>query len=58
MCTGCAPGTLSGSGWSTTAVIPDLPISVVIDKKGTIHEIIQGILFPEVFEEKVKPLLR
>jgi thiol-disulfide isomerase/thioredoxin len=35
-----------------------LPITVVIDKKGMIREIIQGIIFPEEFEQKVKPLLR
>jgi hypothetical protein len=35
-----------------------LPITVVIDKKGMIREIIQGVIFPEKFEEKVKPLLR
>jgi thiol-disulfide isomerase/thioredoxin len=35
----------------------NLPITVVIDKKGMILEVVQGILFPEEFEEKVKPLL-
>jgi thiol-disulfide isomerase/thioredoxin len=35
-----------------------LPITVVIDKKGMVREIIQGIIFPEEFEQKVKPLLR
>jgi thiol-disulfide isomerase/thioredoxin len=35
-----------------------LPVTVVIDKKGMIREVIQGIIFPEEFEEKVKPLLR
>ena len=35
-----------------------LPITVVIDKKGIIREMIQGIIFPEEFEQKVKPLLR
>jgi peroxiredoxin len=33
-----------------------LPLTVVIDKKGVIREIIQGVLFPEEFEQKVKPL--
>jgi len=35
-----------------------LPITVVIDKKGMIREVIQGIVFPEEFAQKVKPLLR
>jgi thiol-disulfide isomerase/thioredoxin len=35
-----------------------LPVSVVIDKKGMVRDIIQGIIFPEEFERKVKPLLR
>jgi thiol-disulfide isomerase/thioredoxin len=35
-----------------------LPITVVIDKKWMIREVIQGIIFPEEFEQKVKPLLR
>jgi thiol-disulfide isomerase/thioredoxin len=35
-----------------------LPMTVVIDKKGTVREIIQGVMFPEEFEEKIKPLLR
>jgi thiol-disulfide isomerase/thioredoxin len=36
----------------------NLPVTVVIDKKGMICEVIQGIIFPEEFEQKVKPLLR
>jgi peroxiredoxin len=35
-----------------------LPVTVVIDKKGMIREVIQGIIYPEEFEQKVKPLLR
>jgi thiol-disulfide isomerase/thioredoxin len=35
-----------------------LPITVVIDKKGMVREVIRGIIFPEEFEQKVKPLLR
>jgi thiol-disulfide isomerase/thioredoxin len=35
-----------------------LPITVVIDKEGNIRERIEGILLPEEFEEKIKPLLR
>jgi len=36
----------------------NLPVTVVIDKIGMIREVIQGIIFPEEFEQKVKPLLR
>jgi len=35
-----------------------LPFSVVIDRDGRIHETIEGVLFPEEFDEKVKPLLK
>jgi thiol-disulfide isomerase/thioredoxin len=35
-----------------------LPVTVVIDKKGMIREVIRGIIFPEEFEQKVTPLLR
>jgi thiol-disulfide isomerase/thioredoxin len=34
-----------------------LPVTIVIDKKGMIREVIQGIIFQEEFDEKVKPLL-
>lgn len=34
-----------------------LPLTVVIDRKGVVREIIQGILFSEEFEQKIKPLL-
>src|SRR5215471_16506795 len=35
-----------------------IPISVVIDKSGVVREVIQGIIFPEEFEQKIKSLLR
>lgn len=35
-----------------------LPITVVIDHEGNIRETIEGILLPEEFEEKIKPLLK
>jgi thiol-disulfide isomerase/thioredoxin len=35
-----------------------LPLTVVIDSDGNIREIIEGILLPEEFEQKIKPLLR
>jgi hypothetical protein len=34
-----------------------LPMTVVIGKDGTIRDIIEGILLPEEFEQKIKPLL-
>jgi thiol-disulfide isomerase/thioredoxin len=36
----------------------NLPITVVIDKKGLVRKVIQGIIFPEEFEQNVKPLFR
>jgi thiol-disulfide isomerase/thioredoxin len=35
-----------------------LPITVVIDGEGNFRELIEGILLPEEFEQKIKPLLR
>ncbi|HEX8181354.1 MAG TPA: TlpA disulfide reductase family protein [Pyrinomonadaceae bacterium] len=35
-----------------------LPLSVIIDRAGNVREVIQGIVFPEEFEQKVKPLLK
>lgn len=35
-----------------------LPFSVVIDREGKVRENIEGILLPEEFDEKVKPLLK
>lgn len=35
-----------------------LPVTVVIDREGKVRERIEGILLPEEFDEKVKPLLR
>ena len=35
-----------------------LPITVVIDRDQTIRETIEGILLPEEFEVKIKPLLK
>ena len=34
-----------------------LPITVVIDRNQKIREVIEGILLPEEFEQKIKPLL-
>ena len=34
-----------------------LPMTIVIGKDGTVRDIIDGILLPEEFEQKIKPLL-
>ena len=34
-----------------------LPLTVVIDREGRVREKIEGILLPDEFEEKVRPLL-
>ena len=34
-----------------------LPLTVVINRDGTVNEIISGILLPEEFDQKIKPLL-
>lgn len=34
-----------------------LPVTVVIDSEGNVREVIEGIVFPEEFEQKIKPLL-
>lgn len=35
-----------------------LPLTIVIDRQGNVHERIEGILLPEEFEQKIKPLLQ
>jgi thiol-disulfide isomerase/thioredoxin len=35
-----------------------LPMTIVIDAKGNLRDVIEGILLPEEFEEKIKPLLK
>src|SRR3954470_5670651 len=35
-----------------------LPVTIVIDRQGKVHERIEGILLPEEFEQKIKPLLQ
>jgi peroxiredoxin len=35
-----------------------LPLTVVINRDGKVSEIISGILLPQEFEEKIKPLLK
>jgi thiol-disulfide isomerase/thioredoxin len=35
-----------------------LPVTIVIDRDGNIRDTIEGILLPEEFEQKIKPLLK
>lgn len=35
-----------------------LPMTVIIGKDGRVRDIIEGILLPEEFEQKIKPLLK
>lgn len=35
-----------------------MPLTVIIDKDGNIKELIEGVIFPEEFDEKIKPLLQ
>lgn len=37
---------------------PTLPLTVIIDREGTIRGAIAGILLPEEFNEQIKPLLQ
>jgi thiol-disulfide isomerase/thioredoxin len=34
-----------------------LPLTVIIDRRGNVREIVEGIMYREEFDEKVKPLL-
>jgi peroxiredoxin len=34
-----------------------LPLTVIIDREGTIRGVIEGIMYPDEFENQVKPLL-
>lgn len=34
-----------------------LPITVVIDREGTVREVIEGIIYSDEFDKKIKPLL-
>jgi hypothetical protein len=35
-----------------------LPLTVIIDREGNIQAIIEGIMYSDEFEERVKPLLQ
>lgn len=34
-----------------------MPLSVIIDREGNIRELIEGVIFSDEFDEKIKPLL-
>lgn len=34
-----------------------MPLTVIIDREGNIKELIEGVIFTEEFDEKIKPLL-
>ena len=34
-----------------------LPMTVIIDRDGSVRDVIEGIMYPDEFEQKVKPLL-
>jgi thiol-disulfide isomerase/thioredoxin len=35
-----------------------LPLTIVIDRAGNVSQVIEGIIFPEEFDEKIKTLLK
>lgn len=35
-----------------------LPMTIVIDRKGAVRELIEGIMYADEFDQKVRPLLR
>ena len=35
-----------------------LPMTVIIDREGSVRDIVEGIIYPDEFEQKVKPLLQ
>jgi len=35
-----------------------LPMTIVIDRKGAVREVIEGIMYEDEFDQKVRPLLR
>jgi thiol-disulfide isomerase/thioredoxin len=35
-----------------------LPLTIIIDREGNVRDRVEGILLPEEFEEKIKPLLK
>ena len=34
-----------------------LPMTIVIDRKGVVHDVIEGLMYSDEFDQKVKPLL-
>jgi len=50
-----AMGTKATKALFTTS--KTLPMTIVIDRQGTVREVIEGIMYEDEFEQKVKPLL-
>jgi len=50
-----AVGTKATKALFTTS--ETLPLTVIIDQDGTVRDIVEGIMYPEEFDQKVKPLL-
>jgi hypothetical protein len=50
-----AVGTKATKALFTTS--ETLPLTVIIDQDGTVRDMVEGIMYPEEFDQKVKPLL-
>jgi thiol-disulfide isomerase/thioredoxin len=50
-----AIGTKANKELFTTS--ESLPLTVVIDRNGSVRELIEGVIYPDEFDQKVKPLL-
>ena len=50
-----AVGTKANKALFTTS--ETLPLTVIIDQDGTVRDMVEGIMYPEEFDQKVKPLL-
>ena len=50
-----AMGTKATKALFTTSTT--LPMTIVIDRQGSVREVIEGIMYEDEFEQKVKPLL-
>lgn len=51
-----APGTKETKALFDTT--ETLPLTIIIDRRGNVVDRIEGILLPEEFEQKIKPLLK
>jgi hypothetical protein len=46
-----------GTKATTFTTSETLPMTVVIDREGTIRDVIEGVMYSDEFDQKVKPLL-